>query len=91
MRLKIKSGFILQDMAGSYAVVPTEQALQSFNGIAFLNKTGYDIWKGLEQAQSSDAIAAALVEKYDGVTKDEALRYVTQLIEKLRTQGLLED
>lgn len=89
--MKIKPGFVLQEMAGSYAVVPTEQALQSFNGIAFLNKTGFDIWQGIAHSLSSDEIAASLVEKYDGVTHDEALCCVTELLDKLRDQGLVED
>lgn len=88
--MQIKKDMVLQKVAGMYAVVPTESALQDFNGIAFLNKTGCDIWNGIEAGQTAQEIAQALTEKYDGVTAQEAFRCVQQLIDKLAAEGLIE-
>lgn len=88
--MRIKKNMVLQQVAGMYAIVPTESALQDFNGIAFLNKTGCDIWNGIEAGQTAQEIAQMLTEKYDGVTEQEAFQCVQELIEKLAAEGLVE-
>lgn len=38
--MKIKEGFILRNVAGSYVVVPIGEATLDFNGMMSLNETG---------------------------------------------------
>ena len=47
--MKIKSGFMLYEVAGSYVVVPAGDEPLDFNGMVTLNETGAFLWKQLEQ------------------------------------------
>jgi hypothetical protein len=38
--MKIKSGYIMREVADNYVVVPTGQATVDFNGMITLNETG---------------------------------------------------
>ena len=56
-----------------------------------LNRTAADIWEGLEKGETPETIAAALVEKYDGVELPHALESVNAVVEKLRDAGMLTE
>ena len=47
--MKIKQGFILREVAGSYLVVAVGEAVKRFNGVINLNETGAFLWRLLEK------------------------------------------
>lgn len=87
--MKLKSGFILREIAGSCVVVPTGAELD-FNGMISLNETGKTIWKCLENDTDIDAVVAAILSEYD-TDEATARSAVEGFIEKLRSHGFLEE
>lgn len=75
---------------GKCVVVAVGDAGKDFRGMINLNSTAADIWEMLEKECSEEEICAALLEKYD-VEADKLSVDVRNILETLRTQGILEE
>ena len=60
--MKIKEGFLLQDVAGSTVVLPLEGDL---NRMITLNGTGKFLWEKLEQETTREALIQAILDTYN--------------------------
>ena len=88
--MKIKKDYVLQEVAGSWVVLPVGSAAVDFSGMLTLNETGVTLWKALEEGGDVQTIAQALTREYD-VTMEQALQDASAFVEKLKTVGCLED
>lgn len=86
--MKIKDGFILREVAGSYLVVAVGARVKEFNGMVNLNETGAFLWKLLEKGAEKEEMTEALLKEYD-VQKEVAAADVNAFTAKLAEAGLL--
>lgn len=86
--MRIKKGFVLREVAGSFMVIATGEASREFNGMIRLNQTGCDIWKGISDGLSEKEIADKLAETYD-VTPEKALEDTRKILAKMEEAGFL--
>ena len=86
--MKLKQTLLFQDLGEETVVVPVEAAAEAFHGMMRVNATGADIIKSFVDGLSEEAAAARLVERFDGVNMDQALKAVRDTAEKLRSIGL---
>lgn len=87
--MKLKSGFMLREIASQWIVIPLGERTVEFNAILNLSETGADIWKQLELNISDDAIINSIVETYDvdiKIASEDYKVYLDELFEK----GLIE-
>ncbi len=87
--MKIKEGFILREVAGSFIVVAVGNRVKEFNGIINLNETGAFLWKMLEKGADEDGLKKALLEEYD-VTEEIAERDIRSFVDRIKEAGLTE-
>ena len=87
--MKIKEGFVLREVAGSYVVVAVGKAVKTFNGIINLNDTGALLWKQLEKGSDLDGLKLALLAEYD-VDEEVAERDAKKFLDKVAEAGLVE-
>ena len=87
--MKIKAGFLLREVAGSYIVVATGALAKEFGGIIKLNETGSFLWKQLAEHTDIQALAEALTKEYD-VSKEDAEKDVQSFVTMLLDAGILE-
>lgn len=88
--LKIKEGYLMREIAGSYIVIPVGEKRVEFNGVLTLNDTGAFLWKKIESgADSEKALSEALEEEYE-VAKDVAEADAAEFIKKLEQKDLLD-
>ena len=87
--MKIKDGFILREVAGSFIVVAVGEAVKGFNGIINLNETGAVLWKTLEKGATKEQLVKALLAEYD-VDETTAEKDVSAFIEKLQEAKLVK-
>ena len=87
--MKIKEGFVLREVAGSYVVVAVGKAVKTFNGIINLNYTGAFLWKQLEKGSNLDGLKSALLAEYD-VDEEVAERDAKKFLDKVAEAGLVE-
>ncbi|MBO4979635.1 MAG: PqqD family protein [Clostridia bacterium] len=87
--MRIKEGFLLREVAGSYIVVATGALTKEFNGIIKLNETGSFLWKKLAENTDTQALAFALTAEYD-VSEEDARKDVESFVSLLADAGILE-
>ena len=88
--MRIKEGFILKNIAGSWVVLPTAAATLDFSGMLTLNESGRFLWDMLEKGATCDTLAQALTQEY-AVDYETALSDVNEFILTLKKAGCVED
>ena len=88
--MKIKKGFVIQEVAGQWVAVATGSAAKDFSGIVKLNATAAHVWKGLEQGQTREQIIASMVEAYD-IDEQTAGEDVDALCQQLVQAGIAQE
>ncbi len=83
--MKIKEGFIVQDVAGSTVVLPTGADM---NMMITLNETGKFLWERLEQETTREALIDALLAAYE-VDADTAALCVDNFVAELKKHEFL--
>lgn len=63
--MKVKNGFILRKVGGSYVVAATGEASRNFNGMIRLNEEAAYAFGLLQEGISEEGLVAALVKKYN--------------------------
>ena len=87
--MKIKEGFVLREVAGSYVVVAVGNAVKAFNGIINLNETGAFLWKQVEKGCDVEGLTQAILSEYEieeGIARSDAQKFM----DKLTEAGLVE-
>ena len=87
--MKIKDGFILREVAGSYLVVAVGNAVKEFGGIVNLNETGAFLWRLLEKSSTEPEMVDALLKEYE-VDRETAEKDVKAFVEKLTEAKLVK-
>lgn len=85
--MKLKTGFILREVAGQVVVLPTGDELD-LNMMITLNDTGKFLWERLENGADKEELVAALLAEYD-VDEETAKAGVDRFVEKLNANGFL--
>ena len=88
--MKIKEGFVLRTVMGETVVIPVGETSEKFHGMIKLNQTGADIWKGVVDGLSEDEIAKSLMEKYEDVDYETALRGTQKIVGMMKDEGIIE-
>ena len=71
-------------------MVPVGALSDQFHGMLTLNDTGAFLFERLQQPTTVQALAAAILENYDGVDQSGAEAAVERFLEKLSAAGCLE-
>ena len=88
--MKIKEGFVLRKVAGSFVVVPIGENAAKIGGLMSLNETAADIWRLIEKEdRSEEEIAQILSNEYD--TPVEEIREAVQRFSaELQSKGIAQ-
>lgn len=87
--MRIKEGFILREIAGTWVAVPIGERVVEFNGLMTLNETGALLWKSLENNVTFDDLVTSLLNEYD-VDEITAKSDVEDFIALVQEKGLIE-
>ena len=88
--MRLKKGFVMHNIGGEYMAVATGDLLQDFYGYVRNNETAAEIFRLLQEDTTVDEIVAVMYEKYD-VEKETLTKDVSEIVEKLRKAGFLEE
>ena len=87
--MKIKEGFVLRQVAGSWVVLTVGQASVNFNKILSLNESGVLLWRALEKEGDRNSLTEIMLAEYD-VDEATARAAVERFVAKLESNGFLE-
>ena len=88
--MKIKDGFVKQQVQGKWLAVATGELSRTFHGMIELNDTAALVWDALAAGQSPDAIVDAIAEMY-GIPRDKADADVRALLKQMADEGILDE
>lgn len=86
--MKVKDGFILREIAGSYVIVPVGENLVDFSAMMTVNETGAFIWKMLCNGAQRDEIIDAVCAEYDA-PREEITADVDEFLAALADKKVL--
>lgn len=69
--MQVRSEFVLRELGSQHMVVPIGKEAQEFRGFVRLNDAGAYLWKLLEEPQTQESLASALVQRY-GIDAERA-------------------
>ncbi len=85
--IKIKEGFVLREVAGSYVVVVVGEQVKNFKGIIKLNEVGAFLWSHLEKGASKEQLVEKLLGEYD-IDSNTATSDVEDFVKYIKEAGL---
>lgn len=88
--MKIKEGFVKQQIGDKTIVVSTGDLSKDFHGMIELNYTAADIWEWLSQGLTNEEVAKLLSEKYN-IDLLKARKDTEKIINKMIAVGVVED
>lgn len=87
--MKIKSGFVLREIAGQYMAVAVGTRARELHGMIGMNETAAFLWDKLQQETTEEQLTAALLEEYE-VEESKAQQTVRDFLKSLNEEGVLE-
>jgi Coenzyme PQQ synthesis protein D (PqqD) len=78
-----------RNIAGETLIVPIRNSIGDLNSIYTLNEVGALIWQMIDERTRVNQIVEAVSNEYD-VTTDEAAQDVIELLDSMRTEGLIQ-
>lgn len=88
--MKIKKGYLLREIAGSYIVVPVGERVIDFKGIMTLNDTGNFIWKCLSDDVSYNQLLTSILDEYE-IDEATAKSDLDEFLKLAHEGGVLEE
>lgn len=88
--MKIKSGFVIEEVGDGYLAVAVGDRADEFSGLVRMNSTGAFLWKLVEERDmSKDELLTAILKEYD-VDEKIAKTDIDRFESQLREGGILE-
>ena len=87
--MKIKSGFIVKEVAGDYCIVPVDDRFLDFGAMITTNETGAFLFGVMQDEFTYESAAGALCREYD-VDRDTALSDIQEFVAILSEREILE-
>jgi hypothetical protein len=86
--MKLKDGFMLREIAGTWVVVPLGQRVIEFNGLMTLSDSGAFLWKMLEMGAEIDELLEGIIEEYE-IDKATAQMDIDEFIGQIVEKGII--
>ncbi len=88
--MRIREGFILKEIADTFVVVPVGDNMVDFSLMITINETGAFLWNCLKEDKTRDELADALMNEYEGATREEMLEDIDAFTSLLKENNILE-
>ena len=88
--MKIKSGFILRNIADQYVVMPVGDNISNFNGTIVLNSISAFVWEKLQNNISRDELLLEILNEFE-VESEVAEKDLDCLIAKFKNFDVIEE
>ncbi len=87
--MKLKCNFETVTIEDKLQMIPVGSNF--FNGVLTVNETMKDIMDLLAEERTEDEVVSAMLEQYEGVSREEIAVTVRDVCSNLRQEGLLTD
>jgi len=88
--MRIKSGFIIREVAGSYLALATGELSKIYNGSLTLNASAKFLFDCMQQDTTKEEVVHKMLEYYDDLDEETASNAVDKFVSKLKEENLLD-
>jgi hypothetical protein len=88
--MRIKSGFIIREIAGSPVVIPIGERVIDYKGMMLPNETGAFLWRKLQNDATFEQLLQSVLDEYD-VDEATASADIEEFLNEMRSVGALEE
>lgn len=88
--MKIKENYVMREVAGQAIVIAVGEESKKFKGMINLNRTGKDVWTGLEKGLNLAEIVKKMAADYE-VDENTAMQDIESMVNRLLKIGVLEN
>ena len=89
--MKIKDGFVLEEVGSSYIAVAVGKRADDFSGLVRLNGTGAFFFNAMKDGDiSREELVDKVLAVYEGVSRETVQGDVDAFVKKLSDAGILE-
>jgi hypothetical protein len=88
--MRIKSGFIIREIAGSPVIIPIGERVIDYKGMMLPNETGAFLWRELQNETTFERLLQSMLDAYD-VEEATASADIEEFLNELRSVGALEE
>ncbi len=89
--MKIKSGFVLEQVGGEYLAVAVGERAKEFSGLVRLNSTGAYFWKLMADKDiSKEELVNVVMKDFSGVSLAQVSADVDNFVKNLSEGGIME-
>lgn len=92
VKLKLKDGLILREVAGQYVIVPTGKRVQEITSIVYISSSAAYLWDYMKDNEfEKEDLVQRIMEHYTGVTEEQAGEDVEKFLKTLADNNILDD
>ena len=88
--MKIKAGFIIREVAGTYLALATGELSKIYNGSLTLNSSAKFLFDNMQEDTTKEELVKKLIEYYDDLDETTAQNAVDGFVQKLKEANLLD-
>ncbi len=88
--MKIRDGFVVREVAGTYLALATGELSKIYNGSITLNSSAKFIFDCFLNETTKEEVVNKMLENYSGLDKKTAEEAVDEFIERLMEENLFD-
>lgn len=88
--MKIKKGFIVREVAGSYLALATGELSKEYNGSLTLNSSAKFLFDNMQEDITREELIKKMLEYYDDIDESIASEAIDKFVSKLKEENLLD-
>lgn len=87
--MKVRSDFILRNIAGEYMLMPAGDQIKDFQGMLVMNELSAFVWEKLQVPTTRDTLLADILAEYE-IDEQTAAADLDALLDELNRHGVIE-
>lgn len=88
--MKIKKGFIVREVAGTYIALATGELSKEYNGSLTLNSSAKFLFDNLQNDTTKSELINKMMNHFDNLDENTAKNAVDKFISKLEGENLID-
>lgn len=88
--MKIKEGFVVREVAGTYLALATGELSKLYNGSITLNSSAKFIFDNMQTDTTKEEVVKKMLEYYDDLDEKTAMEAVDEFVSKLEEENLID-
>lgn len=88
--MKIKEGFVVREVAGTYLALATGELSKVYNGSITLNSSAKFIFDNMQTNTTKEEVVKKMLEYYDDLDEKTAIDAVNEFVSRLEEENLID-